>query len=230
MKKTIRKLKKGLIGIFLIKLTIVGLLFLSQSCQPENDDFLIKTQKDALNNFELVMSKAIPQIERINKIYSPADNNLINLNKKNSSFKEETTTIVAPLITESINLLNAFEFTENDISEVLDETDSIMLIAFGMAILQSELNHNNFDNKTGINNKIFPLFQSIQAQNWSKISRCAKKAFGLDDIGKFREWHKMSKSSQKKLLRKLAGKLASRYASSYIGIIIIIGEFSLCMY
>ncbi len=72
--------------------------------------------------------------------------------------------------------------------------------------------------------------QTVNAQNWSKIVRCAQKAFGFDDLSKFRDWKNMKKGAQKKLLRRVAGKMVARYASAWVGVGLIVGEFALCMY
>lgn len=72
--------------------------------------------------------------------------------------------------------------------------------------------------------------QTVNAQNWSKIGRCVKKAFGYDDILEFKNWRNMEKGAQKKLLRKVAGKMVARYGSAWLCVGIIVGEFALCMY
>ena len=142
--------------------------------------------------------------------------------------KAETKKALSPAINSAKNYLYSSGFNDSDIVEILNGEDDSALVPLVQLMINSETNPVAY-NSSDFVNLMFGV-QTVNAQNWSKISKCAKKAFGLDDLSEFRDWKNMKKGAQKKLLRRVAGKMVARYASAWIGVGLIVGEFALCMY
>jgi hypothetical protein len=142
--------------------------------------------------------------------------------------KEETKKALSPAINSAKNYLYSSGFNDSDIVEILNGEDDSTLVPLVQLMICSETSPVAYNSNDFVN-LMFGV-QTVNAQNWSKIGKCAKQAFGLDDLREFRDWKNMKKGAQKKLLRRVAGKMVARYASAWLGVGLIIGEFALCMF
>lgn len=142
---------------------------------------------------------------------------------------QPTRDALIPAIEGAKKYLSAQGLNNLDIIEILDGNDDSALVPLVQLMVSSETSSTGGYSDNSFINFMFGV-QTVNAQNWSKIGGCAKKAFGIDDLSEFRNWKSLKKGARKKLLRRIAVKLVSRYASSLIGVGIIVGEFALCMY
>lgn len=210
------------------KSSIEGSLSKKGGIQEFGEITLVKTnpnQNLEIDNFNQVVDLInIGELEVSSEEILCEDKNTLCLSVE----KEETKKALSPAINSAKNYLHKQGFNDSDIVEILKGENDSALVPLVQLMINSETGQVAYNSNDFVN--LMLGVQTVNAQNWSKIGKCAKKVFGLDDLSEFRNWKNMKKGAQKKLLRRVAGKMVARYASAWIGVGLIVGEFALCMY
>ncbi|MCK8479196.1 hypothetical protein [Psychroserpens algicola] len=128
MNTTLKKIVKGTIAIFVIKLVIVGGLFIFQSCQSEAQDSGIIAE--SMNNFKSALKhsqKNLKDISIVNSITTTKGNS--NLAKNLEEYQGETYTVCVMAFDEN-TANSAEEIIENieNIGDLIDSRDMNQLV------------------------------------------------------------------------------------------------------
>ncbi len=221
---SIKKISKGMIAIFTIKILLLGGIFIFQSClndfEEVNDG---SEQKLAITKFKSIVIKTTPKIRSVIEKQHLLTAKGLSTNKANVKAEKEINSAIAPIISGTKELLRTFDLTESDLAEVFDDPNDPRISIVGLTILASE---NNEGNQIAMNFASI-LGTSVYAQSWGDIGRCAAAALGVDliygltDAGASAAW-------KRKALKKLFKKVATRILGP-VGVAIAIAEFGICV-
>ena len=228
------KFAKGMVGIFAIKLLLFGGAFLIQSCQTDEiEDTQTIEQEFALLKFEGIVRSSIPRIQSaVEKQQSFTTNSMTTLSIETQQQNEdEIVESLKPLVEGSRELFYAFELSDNDIEEILDNGDSSTLAMLGLTFLaySNESKNNNDTASLDLLNSVFNI-QTANGQDWGAIGGCAIGALGLDSLGTLKD-ALQGKKVTAKALKKAVKKVAKKFAAglSGWGTAILVAEFAICV-
>lgn len=137
---SIKNFGKGMLAIFAIKLLLFGGVFVSQSCQTDSiEDSTSIEQKLALSKFESLVRTSTPKIQSMVK----RQQNLLVSKSKSIKYESEQTEneakeMLEPIISGAKELLVAFDFTDSDLAEELEDTNDARIAIVGLAILAAK--------------------------------------------------------------------------------------------
>jgi len=272
LKLGFKKYLKGMFGIFMIKLCIVGLIVINQSCETEgeldytNEQIVAKELfSEAMNeSFEnmhkvevipnnntisrriksdIVTIRVFKNSKKITKssrsqtmnslgdiISSGYDYEIVGLHKTlgtggtgeitddgNLYFDielEEVNKAIKPVINASKNYLYAYDFSDEEISEVLIGQDESLLVPMVEAAIKVD-NQNkmiSYHESNKLTDFLFGIESANAQLTWSEVGTCAAAAIGIDVLQDMKEataGKKMSKKILKKAFKKVAAKFVS---------------------
>lgn len=218
---SIKKFGKGMLAIFAIKLLLFIGAFAIQSCQTDSiEDSTNIEQELALSKFESLVRTSTPKIQ---SVVSKQENLLLSRSASTTDVstqaEEEVKEALIPLIEGSRELFHAFELSDNDIEEILDNGDSSTLAMLGLTFLaySNESKNNNDTASLDLLNSVFNI-QTANAQDWGAIGGCAIGALGLDSLGTLKD-ALQGKKVAKKFVAGLSGW----------GTAILVAEFAICV-
>ena len=218
---SIKKFGKGMLAIFAIKLLLFIGAFAIQSCQTDSiEDSTNIEQELALSKFESLVRTSTTKIQ---SVVSKQENLLLSRSASTTDVstqaEEEVKEALIPLIEGSRELFHAFELSDNDIEEILDNGDSSTLAMLGLTFLaySNESKNNNDTASLDLLNSVFNI-QTANAQDWGAIGGCAIGALGLDSLGTLKD-ALQGKKVAKKFVAGLSGW----------GTAILVAEFAICV-
>jgi hypothetical protein len=220
MKNGLNKFAKGMFAIFTIKLLFLGIMFLNQSCQnDDNNNLFLDSEKEvALNNFEKIIIETTPKIQKI------IEKEKLLLSKKSANFNEtkaktegETKKALMNLVTNSKELFKLYNVNESDVSEEFEDLNDPRIALVGLMIFAAETK-----NKEVAFNFSSLLSTPTYAMNeqWDCVMEAIGIPAGMIAGG-------MKKMTVKAML-KAAGKMAGR-ALGWVGLAWAVADYTSCM-
>lgn len=215
------KFVKGVLAIFIVKLLFVGVLFLVQSCQVDEEIFENSERQMALEKFESLFRTSMPRIQSItenrnNLLFSKTDNN-----DYHSQSEQEAREVMMPIVQGAKELLQQYGINEIDLAEKFGTSDDPRTAILGLMTLRIEQLSIRDNQMISIGNI---LFTPLYAQSNLEIVDCALSALGLPAglvLG-------TAKNLGTKAILKAASKLAGR-AVGWVGLGIAAYQFYRCI-
>jgi hypothetical protein len=235
MTGTLKKIAKGTLAIFAIKLFFFGAMLINQSCS--NDSLY----EEGVSTNQLELQRFISSVKKANK---KIKNNILLTNLKNKSLnhsekggsKEEKTEleakkILGPVMADGIDLLKSYGVTEAEIIAEFGSLNSPDIAMASLAVYRVEQLAQNgqmikeFDENLDYNfATLFLGVQNTYAQ--SGIGNCTLEALGVNAVisGFSGGIKKLGKKGVLKIIRKVATKYLG-----FVGAVIAVLDFADCM-
>jgi hypothetical protein len=228
LNRSAKRLARGLVAIFVIKLALIGGVMVFQACESDKEDFQSLEKEEALLKFENVVKDATPKIRNLVKEH------LTGLPKNEATQKSverriqvETKRIMMPLVAGTKELLKAYDIDESELQqEFADPTDPRIALV-GLFLLAAEN-----EEKRAVTVNFAQVFGTSSYANTTtvfnaatspSVTDCMIKAVGIDVVLEFVNGN-VTKAIAKKAIKKIASRVLG-----YIGAAIAVYEFGSCM-
>mgnify|MGYP007043343786 CR=1 FL=1 len=217
--------KKFVKGMFVMFLFIIIGVFITQSCQIENEELEDNLSKQiALTKYESLVREITPTIQRLVENQQNQINSKINLSEETKkTFETEMNMSLQPLVEGTKELLVPYDINNEELREDFTDLNDPRIVLIGLFILAAESEESN-ETAMDFANAFIP---SAHASPPSTEIQCAVEAIGLDVIYSVATlgFKKAAKKGIKKAIRKIATKFLGP-----VGVGIAVAEFAWCMY
>ncbi|MDN3593950.1 hypothetical protein [Zunongwangia endophytica] len=238
-----KKLLKGILGLFILNLIIVAVSFSIQSCSSDNEledgrdeklDLAIQEFKNAIKKEGEVYNLELSKLEKSNNAVYKTNNDVpIDFIDDNPDpMAQLAVNFEQGIHNSSINILRAYEFSNSDIIQEFGNMDSpeISVVANIVVALEDKLDQDqkvNFMDETDI--EFASLFGISKAYSYQgdTLGGCIMDAVGIAAVFEL-FGHGLNKKMKKKAIKKVIRKVAVKYLG-YVGAALAVYDFVDCM-
>jgi hypothetical protein len=223
----IKKFGKGMLAVFAIRILLFAGAFVIQSCEVESiEDSISIKQELALSTYESLVRSSTPKIQNIvNKYQHELLAKSANARNINTEMEQDLMETLIPILDETKRLLFEFGYTEDDLSQQVEDLNDTRIIIVGLAILAAK----DDASKETVQHFSNLFIQSAYAQDVGDTVACAGAALGLDVFNELRAAEAAGKKIGKKLITEAVKTVAKRLMGP-IGVAITLAEFGACMW
>lgn len=187
MKAILIKFLRGVSGILVFKFFLISMMFLVYSCSPE-DENPESIRQESLKRFENFLTKEAKILTNDGINHSLFDmRSEANLSEINSIPVERAAEFLNTLVYESLQVLKAFDFNDEEIVEEFGGLDSPLIFATAGAILVAKKEESL---KTAYKERHleYSLFNKAMAEqtifrSYGPVIDCALHALGIGGLG-----------------------------------------------
>lgn len=206
-----KRIARGGIALFTLKLSIMAVILLVQACQE-----LTVPEQDPLIRFSSFLTKERNTI--VDGLRSTDKNGFIDAVDENIT-ESEAQILLVPTVDESKLLLEYFGFTDQEFIEELGVVDETVRIYTALAVLEAERRFNNGNTYTASS---LMFNQALADEN---IGTCILEAIG---VGALYDWAVGKAVISRRALIRAVGKTLSR-TIGWVGTALAVADFVWCM-
>lgn len=221
-----KRLGKGLVAIFVLKVCLIGAAITLESCQSNEEEYKVFQQEEALTSFELLVRNTTPKIKHLMEEHPAVLKNPDLLDQKSvMKLEKEVKTLLQPMVHETKDLLKWYDVEEEYLAEEFADPNDPRIALVGLFLLAAESKE-----KQGVALNFAQAFGTFSYAQDTQLSEakpdwvdCLITAVGIDVAVEFLKGN-VTEAIAKKAIRKIASRTLG-----FLGAAIAVYEFGSCM-
>ncbi len=221
-----KRLARGMVAIFLIKVCLIGATITLQSCQSNEEEYKTLQKEEALTSFEVLVKNTTPKIKDLMEDHPNVLKNPDLLDQKSvRKLEKEVNTLLQPLVNSTKKLLKWYEVEDEYLTQEFTDPNDPRIALVGLFLLAAESNE-----KQGVALNFAQAFGTLGYAQDAQLSEakpdwvdCMITAVGIDAVVEFLKGN-VTEAIAKKAIKKIASR-----AMGFIGAAVALYEFGSCM-